>query len=731
VKLLRSHLQILILSAVLPGVLVISIVVWRAFAINRDVSERRLLESARVDASALDRAFDATIDALRGLATSPTLDRDDLQAFYLEARRIQSAQTDWDAVTLLSSDNQQLISTRLPWGTPSTQVFETDSLKQLAATQQPVIGLIRNAPGGGPEHLFAIRVPVIRDGALKYAVSAIVNVDALENIVPRQSRDSDEWTRAILDPDGTIAVRTRGPEGYIGAQANDTFRERLRTSPDGLSNEVTREGIAVYAARSRGRFGWTAVVVVPRATLDMPLRTSMIGLLTGGALFMVCGLIGVFVVSRRLTREIAAAASAARALAEGRPVQPTDAHVAETDLLQRSLVSASSLLAQRERERTDEIRRADAARARAEEADRAKDQFLAVLGHELRNPLAPALTALELMRARDTTVFTREREVLERQVVHMMRLVNDLLDVSRLSRGKVQLTRRRFEVRDAVDRAVDMAAPLMNERRHTVTVSVANAGLTIEGDIDRIVQALSNLLTNAARYTPTPGVVSVTASHQDGHVVIACEDSGPGIPADLVARLFTPFEQGPRAMDRREGGLGLGLALARTFIELHGGTIRYERAANGGSRFVATLPMAIGASEDAPEPIPAVARTTRRILLVDDNLDAREMMRSALDAAGHVVCIAGSSEEAMSIAAEFRPQVAILDIGLPGTDGYQLARLLKTLTPHMGLIALTGFGQPADVDAATAAGFDAHRAKPITTVALLETIEETTALYWN
>ena len=180
------------------------------------------------------------------------------------------------------------------------------------------------------------------------------------------------------------------------------------------------------------------------------------------------------------------------------------------------------------------------------------------------------------MKARDPAVFKREREVLERQVAHMVRLVNDLLDVSRLARGKVHLDCRRFELRAAVDRAVDMARPLIAQHRHTLDVSVPESGLLLDADLDRIVQVLSNLLTNAAKHTPPGGRIALVASASADRVVIACEDDGPGIPEDLMPKLFDPFAQGPRALDRREGGLGLGLALARTFTELHGGTISIE-----------------------------------------------------------------------------------------------------------------------------------------------------------
>ncbi len=709
----------------LPGLLLTGILVWRSFANNRAISERRLLESARVDASALDREFDSAIGMLQTLAASPSLDRDDLAQFYLEARRVHATQPGWYTILLLLNDRQPLVSTRVPWGTPLSWLVEPDSLQRLFNTRRPVVGVVRPLPFGH-ELVFAIRVPIVRQDSVKYALSAIVNIDSLARVVPRQLANSEEWTRTILDSEGTIAVRTRGSEDYVGAKASEAFRTRIQQESENITRQTTRDGLPVYAAFSRGAYGWTTIVVVQRAVLDGAMLGSMAALLTGGLLLMLGGLAMVLFISRRLSTDLASAIAAAEAVADGRPLPQARAHVAETSQLQRSLVTAASLLDRRARERDEEMRRADAARRDAEEANQTKDQFLAVLGHELRNPLAPALTALELMKARDPGVFTREREVLERQVAHMARLVNDLLDVSRLARGKVQLDRRRFELREAVDRAVDMTRPTIAQHRHTLEVSVPAEGLTIDGDVDRIVQVLSNLLTNAAKYTPPGGHVALVAQALDDHVVIACEDDGPGIPADLVPKLFDPFAQGPRTLDRREGGLGLGLALARTFTELHGGTIRTEPGGpDGGSRFVVTFPLQRPVTV-VPEPEPVTrgrGSESQRILLVDDNLDACEMLRTALEEAGHVVKMAGNGRDALDLATEFRPDIGVLDIGLPGMDGYELAFRLRGMLSSIRLIALTGYGQITDLQAAAAAGFDSHCAKPVTIAGLLDEIE--------
>ena len=392
----------------------------------------------------------------------------------------------------------------------------------------------------------------------------------------------------------------------------------------------------------------------------------------------------------------------------------------------RLAADIDAILQDHERERTLEVKRADAAADEADRANRIKDQFLAILGHELRNPLAPAFNALELMRMRDPATFKREREILERQVGHMVQLVNDLLDVSRLARGKVHLRPTHFELSVAVDRAVEATRTLIEQHEHTLVVNVARVGFPLNADQDRVVQVLRNLLTNAAKYTPTGGNVWISARTDGGLVSISCEDDGPGVAEDLAPVLFDSFAQGPRTLDRRLGGLGLGLTLARNLTELHGGTIAYEkRGSERGSRFVVRLPVAVvssSAPDTGEQAITPQPFTSLRVLVVDDNVDAVEVLREGLETAGHMVTMALDGPSALTAASAVAPEVAVLDIGLPGMDGYELARRLRRAYPLIRLIALTGYGQRSDIDAAVRAGFDAHCTKPISLAALLEQI---------
>jgi signal transduction histidine kinase/ActR/RegA family two-component response regulator len=365
---------------------------------------------------------------------------------------------------------------------------------------------------------------------------------------------------------------------------------------------------------------------------------------------------------------------------------------------------------------------------RREEADRRKDEFLAMLGHELRNPLAPVMTALQLMKLRGSNGDEREREVIERQVRHLRRLVDDLLDVSRITRGKIELRRERVEIAVAVAKAIEMARPLIEDRLHTLIVEVPDVGLPVDGDEIRLAQVFANLLTNAAKYSDRGGQIILRARRDGSHAVLECQDKGSGIPAHLLPRIFDLFSQGERTLDRSQGGLGLGLALARSLTEMHGGTVEASSAGPGhGSTFCIRLPLTSSLTS-VPTVVTSVttraAATCARVLLVDDNRDAAEMMAEALRVCGFEVALAHDGECALAEAARMTIDAAVIDIGLPRIDGFAVARQLRNRrnAQRPMLIALTGYGQERDARDALEAGFDAHLVKPVTVERLVDAI---------
>ncbi len=344
---------------------------------------------------------------------------------------------------------------------------------------------------------------------------------------------------------------------------------------------------------------------------------------------------------------------------------------------------------------------AEAARKQAESANRAKDEFLAMLGHELRNPLAPITTALELMALRDPDASVDERRIIGRQVTHLSRLIEDLLDVSRITQGKVELRRKAVDMRTVVANAVELTLPLFEHHVHPVELRLAARPAIVSGDAVRLTQVLCNLLVNAAKFTPHDGRVTLGLRTEGGFVEIYVEDSGSGIAPQLLPRVFDLFVQGQQAMDRQAGGLGLGLAIVRMLVEMHGGTVSAASEGPGhGSRFTVRLPAHQGQPELAvdTDPAPLEEAGGGRILVVDDNADAASTLAELLQLVGYEVRCAGAGEAALALLDDYVPDLALLDIGLPGMDGYQLARLLRA-DPRMAgarLVALTGYGRDND-----------------------------------
>jgi PAS domain S-box-containing protein len=352
-------------------------------------------------------------------------------------------------------------------------------------------------------------------------------------------------------------------------------------------------------------------------------------------------------------------------------------------------------------------------------ANRTKDEFLAMLGHELRNPLSPIVTALQLMRMRGETGAMREREIIERQVEHLVRLVDDLMDVARATRGQIELKSERGDIAVPLAKAVEMAGPLLEQRGHRLAVEVEE-GMEWEGDPMRLAQVVSNLLTNAARYTGNGGAVTLSARRDgDGWLRIGVLDNGIGLAPEVLPQVFGLFFQGKRGVDRVEGGLGIGLALVKNIVELHGGTVEAHSAGPGhGSEFVVRLPVhaVAAASQPAPAAAPATAVAGRRIMIVDDNADAAETLGMLLSEHGHAVEVFNDPVSALAAAGRLQPDIAVLDIGLPVLDGYELATRLRALPGFHGcrMIALSGYGQDADKARSEAAGFERHLVKPIT-----------------
>ncbi|HEU0036368.1 MAG TPA: hybrid sensor histidine kinase/response regulator [Kofleriaceae bacterium] len=372
-------------------------------------------------------------------------------------------------------------------------------------------------------------------------------------------------------------------------------------------------------------------------------------------------------------------------------------------------------VARQSAERAAALSRAlDLARGEAERATRIKDEFLAMLGHELRNPLAPILTALQLLRLEG--VATRVQDVLERQVHHVMRLVDDLLDIAKITRGRVELRRQRIELADVVDQAIEMTRSLLDSRHNELILEVPAHGLCVDADPARLAQVVANLLTNASRYSDVAKPIRITGTRNADHVELAVHDQGIGIDPLYIDQMFEQFTQVPQGIERSGGGLGLGLAIVRSLVTLHGGKVDVTSAGPGrGSTFLVRLPWCDQpAIETEPDELPvAGGGSPLCVLIVDDNRDAAELLAEILLYYGYRVSVEHDGFAALDHLDRFTPDVAMLDIGLPGMDGFELARRLRARLPRIRLMAVTGYGQEEDRVRSRQAGFDVHLVKPV------------------
>jgi PAS domain S-box-containing protein len=386
------------------------------------------------------------------------------------------------------------------------------------------------------------------------------------------------------------------------------------------------------------------------------------------------------------------------------------------------------------RDRTDRKRLEEELRSRSEAlagADREKDEFLSVLAHELRNPLAPVVYALRLLddKPLDDPDRWYIRRIVDRQMRRLARLIDDLLDVSRIRTGKVELRKSRVDLNTIAHHAVDGIRPLCEDRGHTLSVSLPPEPIWVDADSNRIEQVLANLLSNAVKFTENGGHLSLAAERRAQEVVVRVRDDGVGIPADLLPRIFDLFMQGDRSLDRSRDGLGIGLTLSKRLLELHGGTLEaFSEGIGQGSEFVVRLPLLPSFAAPDEEPVHRDEPPARplRVLVVDDSEDTTELLGALLEMAGHSIQVAHTGPAAVDAAAVFRPDAVILDIGLPGLDGYQVAGRLResALGKDVMLIAATGYGQEEDRRRSREAGFDRHLVKPIDPAELQRLLSE-------
>ena len=663
---------------------------------------------------AVDATIDGTIDTLQALGAALEVDASDYLAFRAVAERILRTQPDWSNINLALASGQQVVNLQRPQGSQLHSIAGVDdSIEIINRTRGPVI----NNLGFGTATKawdIAVRVPIIRGGEIRYILTGVVKPEAIAQAVAAQNIP-EGWSAYVIDGNGRVIAALA--DGETRAAPGDPAPEPLRSALENaaawtpFTDDDAHE--RYLAVRGTDLTGWTVALNIPASAAHaIAARTAWIigiALLAAiAAAFAFSYLLG----RRRLLKPIEALAQDAAAIRSG-----GTPHIAEvrglTELSALSGVLHDAVDAMHEREQLAR-REAEALAA----ADRAKTEFIAMLSHELRNPLSALTSAAHLLKVAGASARTMSevQPIIQRQTEHMSRLVEDLLDISRVTMGKANLEMETLELGALARGLVTTWRAAGRLDRHAVFAETDE--VWVRADRARMEQILSNLLHNALKFTPEGKSIWVRVAAGKGDALLEVRDQGEGLSPELARQAFDLFTQGQTRLDRRRGGLGIGLALVKRLVEMHSGTVEAQSPGPGkGSTFRVRLP-AVAASRSTERRRPMTggrAAKPLRVLVVEDNDDAREMVTATLAHAGHEVCEARDGASALAMAAEHDPDAVVLDIGLPDISGYDVARRLRSSegARHSLLIALTGYGQKEDKDRAKESGFDVHLTKPV------------------
>ncbi len=712
---IRRRLYLLVAAGVLP-LAVMSVVALRALYVDqRAQSERAALEIARALASAVDGELRRSVSALEIIASLPAIDAHDLPDLHNRLERAIGTQPHWRRIILAELGGQQILNTAYPVAATLPTTAEPASLRQVAESGRPSIGSLVKPRGS--DWMIPVRVPVVREERTRYVLTAAVDPESLRALLDRQ-RVPAGWVVAVIDGAGQRVARSRAQDTTIGTPVSPTLRELMARGPEGFGPTRSTEGNEVFTAYTRLPNGsWSIAVGIPREVLEAGARESYLALATGLALSILAGLLAALFIARSVSRPMAELEAAARSLGRGERPLPPETDVREIREVADALFASDAELLQAEAEREDLLRSERVARAEAEAANRAKDEFLAMLGHELRNPLGAISNAAQLLDMANAPE-ARQREaraIIARQVSHLRRLTDDLLDAGRALMGKIVLQRVPLDLAAVTSQVLATLWASGRTRTHQVIEVLAPAW--VEADAIRLDQVISNLVINAAKYTPAGRRITVMVAREGGEAVLRVLDEGIGIPEPLRSRVFDLFVQGDRDLDRSLGGLGIGLTLVKRLAQMHGGTVAVTSEGDGkGSEFTVRLPAIEPPARSQVGAIAPVAATGRDILVIEDNEDARETLTMLLEIQGHRVSGAADGDEGLAMALANRPEVMLVDVGLPKMDGYEVARRVRADTGWARrplMVAVTGYGQPEDRARALAAGFDEHLAKPV------------------
>lgn len=703
---MRLHPQLSLLVAVaIAPVLVLAVAAGILLVRHeRQTMQQEAIGRTQSAMSAVDAEIRGHFTAMQALAASKALEVGDIATFHEEAQRVLRGQSDWRTVRLALATETPLFDAAVALGAEAVPVSDLSSFRLAVARRQPVISDVDTSA----QPVVHLRMPVVQDGVVRYVITVQVEPDSFNDVL-RAQRVPESWVIALVDRNRRFIARI--PPLPASTAVSESFRAAINRSPSGWFQGLTIEGTRTYTPYVTSEpSGWVLGIAIPGSTVDAAANRTVIGMAGGLAAVLALALLLSWILARRIAGPVAALAEATEAMGQGKDVRVANpSRIDEIVQLHEALRGAAAAV----RERSD-LQEREKAALRA--SDRAKDEFLAMLSHELRNPLAALTAAAHVVKLAQpgSESAIKARGVIERQTKHMARLVGDLLDISRVAMGKAAIERERFNLAKAVADVIGVWRASGRLERHFV--SLGAKAVWVDADRARIEQVFSNLLDNALKFTPAGKRINVSVGPEDDTAVLRVSDEGEGLAPDATERVFDLFVQGERGLDRAAGGLGLGLALVKRLTELHGGKVTAASPGPGhGATFTVTLPSVLASVEQAEPPDFAPRVAGRQVLIVEDNDDTRAMLHETLAFSGHDVREARDGKSGLALAAERAPDVALIDIGLPDLDGYEVARRLRASPGgrRMGLVAITGYGQPEDQKRAFEAGFDAHLTKPV------------------
>ncbi len=727
---IRSLLLLVTTVIFVPGFLAAVMAVQKVRDGERQAALNALRETVRASALLVDVEIQRSIGALTALGRSEHLRTGNFAGFYEQAKAADQPPHVW--TSLYDESGRQILDTQVPLGTPLPPAPK-DRIASVLANDRPEVSDLTAAPTSG-RLLTTLYLPAgVSGSGTRYVLAHSYLVDHWRTTA-LQVKNGSEATIGVFDRHGRFISRNVNPAQTLGKPARPELREAAHAAREGLIRHHTLEGIESYDAYTHSeQTGWTVAVAVPVHVVERSATQAALWLAASGLLAIGSAVLGAVFLGRTFIRAIDNASRAARSVGEGHTPEFAATGLEEVQALYSSLADTGRLLAQErqsreaaERERELLLERETALRETAQRENSAKDQFLALLGHELRNPLAAISGATAVLSHPRTPPESREKflAIIQRQNRHLSHIVDDLLDVSRLMSGKIVLDRRRLNLAECVVSCAEALRTTEKAAGHTITVAAED--VWIDGDGVRLEQIVNNLVFNSLKCSPAGSEVRIGVKQDGAHAVLTVADDGVGITPELLPHIFEPFVQGPPPPGRVSSGLGIGLALVKQLVALHGGEVEaHSEGAGRGATVTVRLPRVQPAAAPGARGGDA-RRGSRRVLLVEDDRDAMAAMSELLRLMGHEVTLARNRDEVLSALARQPADVVLLDIGLPGHDGYQIAAELRTRPGlhSLPIIALTGYGLEADRARAMAAGFDAHLSKPVDPDLLARTIEQ-------